>query len=266
MVAAIWLLLFAPLPAQGLHALRRPAATRPSLRWSVTSRLAPIRSQDDYNDALDEVEEASARLAAAEQRLAAAARSAPRPRPRGARSILDRSDAGTLLLTVPAAGLTSSTLMGGAFSAAWFSAIVPATASMLASGAIFGAAFLAPFYLAGGMVVKTSILDPAKATKLSIGEYAWELTQSLPGGIRMSEDGGPTEELAGADVAVSVVTNGVPTYACRLVAGVSGWGLGDGLPREELEWIASEINDQLASYSSKREQTGGELPLPLPPT
>ena len=48
------------------------------------------------------------------------------------------------------------------------------------------------------------------------------------------------------------VTNGVPTYACRLVAGRMAWGLGDGLPREELEWIASEVNDQLAQLAEAR--------------
>ena len=142
--------------------------------------------------------------------------------------------------------------MGGAFAAAWFSAIVPATVSFVATGAVMGAAFLAPFWLAGGLVLKTTILDPAKKTTLSIGEYAWELSQSLPGGIATRDDRGATEELAGADVAVSVVTNGVPTYACRLVAGRTAWGLGDGLPREELEWVASEINDQLAQLAEAR--------------
>ena len=137
-----------------LHVAQRPL----EFRLAAARRLAPLRSQyDEYDEALDEVEAASARLAKAKARLAKAARSAPRPRPIGARSLLDRSDAGTLLLTVPAAGMTSGTLMGGAFSAAWFSAIVPAT---FAAGSIVGAVFLAPFWLAGGMVLKQTILDP----------------------------------------------------------------------------------------------------------
>lgn len=61
------------------------------------------------------------------------------------------------------------------------------------------------------------------------------------------------------------VTNGVPIYVCRLVAGVTAWGVGDGLPQEELEWIASQINDQLASYSRVREAAGVSQMLPPPP-
>ena len=92
-----------------LHVAQRPL----EFRLAAARRLAPLRSQyDEYDEALDEVEAASARLAKAKARLAKAARSAPRPRPIGARSLLDRSDAGTLLLTVPAAGMTSGTLMG----------------------------------------------------------------------------------------------------------------------------------------------------------
>ena len=188
-----------------------------------------------------------------------AKRSAPRPRPANARTLIDRSDAGTLLLTVPPAGLGGSTLMGAAFSAAWFSAIVPATAGMVATGAVLGSVFMAPFWLAGGAVLKTTLVDPAKKTTLSIGRYAWELSQTLPGGVAVSSDRGATDELAGADVAVTVVTNGVPQYACRLVAGARAWGLGDGLPRGELEWVASEINDQLSSFA------GGEDLLAPPP-
>ena len=150
-------------------------------------------------------------------------------------------------------------LMGAAFSAAWFSAIVPATAGMVATGAVLGSVFMAPFWLAGGAVLKTTLVDPAKKTTLSIGRYAWELSQTLPGGVAVSSDRGATDELAGADVAVTVVTNGVPQYACRLVAGARAWGLGDGLPRGELEWVASEINDQLSSFA------GGEDLLAPPP-
>ena len=43
------------------------------------------------------------------------------------------------------------------------------------------------------------------------------------------------------------------------VAGARAWGLGDGLPRGELEWVASEINDQLSSFA------GGEDLLAPPP-
>ena len=96
-----------------------------------------VFDNDEVGAARDDVEAAAARLRDAERRLAEK-RSAPRPRPANARTLIDRSDAGTLLLTVPPAGLGGSTLMGAAFGAAWFSAIVPATAGMVATGAVLG--------------------------------------------------------------------------------------------------------------------------------
>ena len=57
-----------------------------------------------------------------------------------------------------------------------FSVVAPATAT---GGA--GALFMLPFWIAGGAVAKQSLLDPARATSLSIGEFAWELSQTLPG-------------------------------------------------------------------------------------
>ena len=94
-----------------------------------TRRIARhVFDNDEVAAARDDVEAAAARLRDAERRLAEAKRSAPRPRPL-ARTLIDRSAAGTLLLTVPPAGLGGSTLMGAAFSAAWFNAIVPATAA-----------------------------------------------------------------------------------------------------------------------------------------
>lgn len=167
----------APLAGAGTGGRWAQLEPAPPRSDTYSWRATPTDGDDEYNEALDEVREANERLRAAQERLATAASSSPpppRPRPLGARSTLDRTDAGTLLLTVPASGVTGSTLMGGAFSAAWFSAIAPAT---LAAGSIAAGAFFLPFWLAGGLMVKQTILDPAKSTSLTIGEYAWELTQ-----------------------------------------------------------------------------------------
>ena len=256
MMRALWIaVVVSALTGEGLQVALRRQVRRPLVLWD---------SQDEYYDALEEVETAAARLRAAERRLSAAAQSVPVPRPLGARSTLERSDAGTLLLTVPAAGFTASTAFGLAFSAAWFSAIGPATVGFVAARAVASAAFLAPFWVAGGMTAKATLLDPAKTTTLSIGEYAWDLAQTLPGGLELSNERGATEDLAGADVAVTIVTNGVPAYACRLVAGDKAWGVGDGLAEDELEWIASEINDQLAAYARARVDRGDDARPPPP--
>ena len=171
------------------------------------------------------------------------ARSDDRPgRPLGARSTVSRTDAGTLLIRIPAAGLSSGALFGGAFSIAWFSAVVPAT---VASGGA-GALFMLPFWLAGGAVAKSTILDPARATALSIGEFAWEVRSALAlGDVTVSTKDGPTEELEGASVEVAAYVNGVPSYVLRLFAGAAPVNMGEGLASAELEWLADEINGYL---------------------
>ena len=223
----------------------------------IGGRVTPPRRSDTANDeaeyyqALDEVAAASARLRAAERRIQANKSPTPPRKPLGARTSISRSDAGTLLVEVPAAGLTANTVMGGAFSAAWFSVVAPATFATGGAGALF----MLPFWIAGGAVAKQSLLDPARATSLSIGEFAWELSQTLPGGVVLSQESGSTEELVGAEVFVALWTNGVPTFALRL-GGRAGatWSLGSGMPEEELEWIAAEINVQLDELQQAREK------------
>lgn len=163
-------------------------------------------------------------------------------RPRGARSRVSRTDAGTLVVDLPAAGFTASSMMGGAFSLAWFSAIAPAT---FTAGA--PVLFLLPFWLAGGLVAKQSVLDPARATRLSIGEFAWEVTQTVAG-VTVRSDGGPSEELEGAETDVAAWVNGVPVFVLRLFAASRELGsLGSGLSEGELEWLAAAVNRHLDS-------------------
>ena len=137
------------------------------------------------------------------------------------------------------------TLMGGAFSAAWFSAVVPATGSMIATGGA-SALFMLPFWLAGGVVAKQTVVDPVKATSLSIGEFAWELQQTAVG-LPLKSFSGASEELDGCRVEVAAYVNGVPQHVLRLFAGTQAWSIGDGLTVVELEYIAAEVNAHLAT-------------------
>ena len=147
---------------------------------------------------------------------------------------------------VPPAGLLNmGTLMGGAFSAAWFSAVVPATGSMIATGGA-SALFMLPFWLAGGVVAKQTVVDPVKATSLSIGEFAWELQQTAVG-LPLKSFSGASDELDGCRVEVAAYVNGVPQHVLRLFAGTQAWSIGDGLTVVELEYIAAEVNAHLAT-------------------
>ena len=150
------------------------------------------------------------------------------------------------MVDAPSAGLNGGTLVGGAFSVAWFSAIVPATFATGGAGALF----MLPFWLAGGVVAKQTLYDPAKSTALSIGQFAWELTQSV-GPATVKTEGGPTEELDGAQVEVAAYVNGVPVYVLRLVgSGGESWDVGGGSAEAELEWIAAEVNAHVDALRS----------------
>ncbi len=257
----VTLLLAAPalrLPpyAPSLHPLafrRIPAplcSERP--RGNLGGRVSRRSGDDEYTDALLDAQRATARLRDVEQQMSRRSRAPNRTprRPPGARTAVSRTDAGTLLLAIPQAGVMSgSTLVGGAFSIAWFSAIVPATFSM-ASGGLGTALFMLPFWAAGGLVAKQTLLDPATSTDLSIGEFAWELRQQLAGQT-LSSEGGDTGELGSASVEVAAYVNGVPNYVLRLEGGSRAGGgvasLGSGLPVAELEYLADEINAHLAT-------------------
>lgn len=220
------------------------------------------RERDDEEDYRQKLAEADAAVAAAEEarqrllesKLAAAAAAedpssstlgdpAPRvPAPRaGLRSTLSYSDAGTLALTLPSRGFGAESVVSGAFSVAWFSAIVPAT---FAGGGV-PLLFMAPFWLAGGMVAKTGAIDPFVSSTITVGRYAWSL-KSTYAGITIKDTEGATEDLGGADAAMPVVVNGVPQWEVRLYGKEGDVGLGTGLLSEaEVRYLSGEINGHL---------------------
>ena len=128
---------------------------------------------------------------------------------------------------------------------------------MLATGGA-GALFMLPFWLAGGAVAKQTLLDPAKATTLSIGEFAWALKQTALGSrVTLSAADGASGELDYADVDVAAYVNGAPTFALRLVAGTEAYTVGVGLSEGELEWIAAEVNAHLQALGTPALEDGG---------
>ena len=244
----------------------------PGLGGRLPRRSADLEADSaatEYSRALAEAQRAAERLRDAERQLLVQRVDEPLSRPRSARATITRSDAGTLIVDVPAAGMNGGTVFGAAFSAAWFSAIIPATATMIGSGGA-SALFMLPFWAAGGLVAKDTVLDPAKATELSIGEFAWELRQTaarrVAGGLRLKSSSGATDELDAAEAAVAAYVNGVPTHVLRLGAADGRvLALGGGLPLAELEWLASEINAHLAQLrrvGELEEDGGGSLAPP----
>ena len=165
------------------------------------------------------------------------------------RSRIEFTDAGTMLVDIPPPGTSANSIVSGAFSVAWFSAVAPATFATGGAGLLF----MLPFWAAGGLVAKQAIVDPYMAFQLSIGEYAWSLSKTYTGKTVSKPVEGATDELQGALVELGVIVNEVPQYELRLYTnnnlrtkdGVTRLGL--GLPKEELEYLAVEINNHLAS-------------------
>jgi len=84
------------------------------------------------------------------------------------------TDAGTLVIEFPAAGWDTNSAITGAFSVAWFSALLPATT-------LAAAPILLPFFVAGGLVAKSAFVEPFTSERLSIGDYGWSLERSRYG-------------------------------------------------------------------------------------
>lgn len=178
----------------------------------------------------------------------------PQP-PINSRARLSTTDAGTLIIDLPATGMDSSAVSSGIFGAIWFSSILPVTFA----GGIATAAFMLPFWLAGGFVAKTAIVDPFTSSQLSLGKYAWSLSTSYgPKGIRQVE--GSTQDLRGASVQdLSLEVNGKPFYEIKLYGDKGTTGFGNGLEPEELEYLAHVINKHLQEVKrddDTREENG----------
>merc|ERR1712113_470451 len=127
---------------------------------------------------------------------------------------IEYSDAGTLEIDIPAAGLGLDALVGGTFAAGWFSVVLPATRASFSAGAV-PLLFLLPFWLAGGLVVKQSLVDRAVSTSIRIGQYLWELEKTTAG-MTINKTDGDSESLRGAVAEVVGYVNGLPQNELRL--------------------------------------------------
>lgn len=172
--------------------------------------------------------------------------------PTSLRSDISRTDAGTLVINVPPVGLKAESILPGVFSLVWFSAIIPATFA----GGIGSALFLLPFWASGGLVAKLAFYDPFLGGELSIGRYAWSLKGTYAG-IKKKEKDGATKELRGAAAEVALYVNEVPRGELRLYGERGMLSLGLGLPFDELEYLAGEINQHLSDLK----ETNDEDPL-----
>ena len=108
--------------------------------------------------------------------------------------ILSHTDAGTLLMEFPATGWTAHAAIAGGFAVAWFAALVPATTTLAV------VPLLLPFYLAGGMLAKSVVVEPFTSTALSIGKYGWSLSQSRYRKNALEVASGATQDIQSAIV------------------------------------------------------------------
>jgi len=162
-------------------------------------------------------------------------------------SRISYTDANTLQIELPPSGVDANVFFTGSFSALWFRAVAPATVSMLSAGGLGSALFMAPFWLAGGVVAKSAVYDPFVSSTLSIGQYLWTVEKNYFKGfglLRRRKKEGATESLNGASVELAMVVNNVGRYQLRLsFDDRRSITLGKGLAQEELEDLSRVIND-----------------------
>lgn len=164
------------------------------------------------------------------------------------------TDANTLQIELPPSGVDSNVFFSGAFSAMWFSAIAPATLGML-SGGVLPALFMAPFWLAGGVIAKTAIVDPFVSSKLTIGDFLWTIEKTYfrrIGKLTSKTKEGSTESLKGSSVEVGLVVNNVPRYELRLFFDGETLSFGSGLSYDELEYLSKTINEHCAEIAKNQ--------------
>ena len=174
------------------------------------------------------------------------------------------TDAGTLKLDFPATGWNAHAAVAGAFSVAWFAALAPATT-------LAAAPILLPFYMAGGLVAKSALVEPFASTTVSIGEFGWSVQRSMYGKVR-KEWSGATQNLMGATVVDrSTLFEGEVRYRYELVLQL----LNDSKPipigntfrdLHEAEHLARTIQEQLQTMrrsANEGSADGGDLYDPL---
>lgn len=163
------------------------------------------------------------------------------------------TDANTLQIELPSSGVDSNVFFSGAFSAMWFSAIAPATLGML-SGGVLPALFMAPFWLAGGVIAKTAIVDPFVSSKLTIGDFLWTIEKTYYrriGKLTTTKEGS-TDSMKGSSVEVGLVVNNVPRYELRLFFDGETLSFGSGLSYDELECLSKTINEHCAEIAKNQ--------------
>lgn len=164
------------------------------------------------------------------------------------------TDANTLQIELPPSGVDSNVFFSGAFSAMWFSAIAPATLGML-SGGVLPALFMAPFWLAFGVIAKTAIVDPFVSSKLTIGDFLWTIEKTYfrrIGKLTSKTKEGSTESLKGSSVEVGLVVNNVPQNELRLFFDGGTLSFGSGLSYDELEYLSKTINEHCAEVAKNQ--------------
>lgn len=167
-------------------------------------------------------------------------------RPLDSVSRIEYTDAGTMQISIPSKGLGSDSLFSGAFAAAWFSAIVPATFATGGASLLF----MLPFWAAGGLVAKTAVVDPFVSGALSVGEFYWKVENTYLGKTIQQKDG-PTPQLRGAKAEIVGYVNDVPQAELKLYSESGNSAFGLGLSVEELEYLAESVNRYLQKMKMK---------------
>jgi hypothetical protein len=169
---------------------------------------------------------------------------------------VERTDAGSLHISIPEVGLQSSNLFELGFTASWIGIIGYMTMGMVRAGTgPVGALFTLPFWIAGASMANKSIVDPATSVRLTVGVYGWSMEKTLAGAKTKTIEG-PTWQLEDAVVGADIEVNGKPLTCVQLDTGAKTYSFGHALSSKEKDWIAMEINEWLELNSDEIGRAG----------
>ena len=158
--------------------------------------------------------------------------------------ICERTGRSKLLLVVPPRGLTPGATYVTGFAVAWNSFIAFWTASVLAAGMTFFAAFSIPFWLAGAAVASSAFNEIFEASRLEIDAFKFDFMRTATGLVSDGRDG-DVRDVSGCRMVVESVNNGEPMMCLELEVGAEPVRFGRGLQRVELEYLCGEVNSFL---------------------
>ncbi|KAG8463806.1 hypothetical protein KFE25_004079 [Diacronema lutheri] len=226
----------------GTRAVRARAVNARSQRVRSVSEGEPPRFSLGGAPSAREEDGDAARPSAARARSRA---------PIGSRATLSWTDAGTLLVDIPAeiavSDNSSSVAIESVASAAVLAVVGRFTAAALGTASVGAVAFTVPFWIVGVELARDRVVVPLLRQSVSIGAHAYFVRWQLPGGWTVRERSGATADLQGVELLRVPREDHTAECLALFARGNQRWLLGCGLGADELRFLCEQLNAHIAA-------------------